>query len=302
MCRRPLPSVTERHNHCQPVSKPMSLLTCHAVPIRVAGHFNNSAFTAVAARQTLRFAVTACGVLRTVQHDSRCQVDPNWKSIAEGIVVPFDTTLAYHPEYESYQQGTISFQADAVLMWSLPMRLDEHANATVARNDLMYYEGVTHPGAPSMTWPAFVMGWLFALADEERAAPHFSQSYNMTSKPYGVWHESVDSAGWKGCSNFITGAGSFLQAVIHGYGGVRYTTTGLTITPRLPPTASHLVLDGIKYRGASLRLEVSAGAQSHLALRVASPRGPLALDGRLLVTGVPIILQLGMQVHVALMP
>ena len=56
-----------------------------------------------------------------------------------------------------------------------------------------------------------------------------------------------------GASNFITGAGGFLQALTSGYAGIRIKYDRLDINPRLPPggtTALHLI--GVDYLGSSI--------------------------------------------------
>jgi hypothetical protein len=58
------------------------------------------------------------------------------------------------------------------------------------------------------------------------------------------------------CVNFITGAGGLLQAVIFGYGGVRYRMSSLTINPYVLPNTTSWALRGLKYRGFTLDLEI----------------------------------------------
>lgn len=74
-------------------------------------------------------------------------------------------------------------QADVVmlgfpLMWTMP---DD-----VRENDLLWYETVTHPNGPAMTWGVFSTGWLdlqqFTKADEL-----FTKAYNSYARePFKV--------------------------------------------------------------------------------------------------------------------
>ena len=215
-----------------------------------------------------------------------------------------------------------------ILLYALPFTLDALPRpATVARNDLEYYANWTDGNGPAMTcdqwrdsfyshcsfyssysfyshcsfrscrgrWSAFSMAWLFALGDEAKAATLFARGYqSYVRPPYGVWDETPSG----GCGNFITGAGGFLQSVIYGYGGLRYGSESLTITPRLPPDAGSLTIDGIKYRGASLRLDVADTAATLTLVRAAIGGEALVVSGRPLEVGTPIPLALGEAVDV----
>ena len=72
-----------------------------------------------------------------------------------------------------------------------------------------------------------------------------------------VWTETPTG----GAVNFITGAGGFLQSVLFGYGGLRLTSNALTWAPppQPPQNASAIVLHGVHYAGASLRLTAGVG-------------------------------------------
>ena len=109
-----------------------------------------------------------------------------------------------------------------------------------------------------------------------------------------MWDETTSG----GCGNFITGAGGFMQSVIHGYGGVRYGKDSLTVTPRLPPSSGSLVIDGLKYRGASLRLEVQSHAAKLTLVTAAAGGEGLVVAGKRLVLGTPIVVPVGKAVQV----
>ena len=72
-------------------------------PDEYHGNVNNSVYTAVAARQTLRFAATACKVLDLA--GVACVPPPLWRQVADGLRVEFDASLQYHPEFTGYQRG-----------------------------------------------------------------------------------------------------------------------------------------------------------------------------------------------------
>lgn len=58
--------------------------------------------------------------------------------------------------------------------------------------------------------------------------------------------------GHRPATNFVTGAGGFLQAVIYGFVGLRYNDRNLTLAPTLPGNASRLTIRGLHYHGAML--------------------------------------------------
>uniref|UniRef100_A0A3Q2CXJ3 Protein-glucosylgalactosylhydroxylysine glucosidase n=1 Tax=Cyprinodon variegatus TaxID=28743 RepID=A0A3Q2CXJ3_CYPVA len=99
---------------------------------------NNSVYTNTVAK-LLQFAVELADLL---QHPA-----PNeWREVAEGISIPFDQELQFHPEFDGYQPVK---QADTVMLGyplGLPM------TPAVRRNDLEAYEPVTDPNGPAMTW------------------------------------------------------------------------------------------------------------------------------------------------------
>jgi len=74
-------------------------------------------------------------------------------------------------------------QADVVmlgfpLMWTMP---DD-----VRENDLLWYETVTHPNGPAMTWGVFSTGWL-DLGQFTKADELFTKAYNSYARePFKV--------------------------------------------------------------------------------------------------------------------
>ena len=70
--------------------------------------------------------------------------------------------------------------------------------------------------------------------------------------PFDVWTETADydtHTADEGCFHFATGAGGFLQAMVYGYGGVRYRAGGVELSPQLPPGYEKLTLRGLHVNG-----------------------------------------------------
>jgi trehalose/maltose hydrolase-like predicted phosphorylase len=89
------------------------------------------------ARISLRFAIEAALLLNL-------PYSPSWSYVAERLVIVFNQTLQYHPEFQGYPLGQRIKQADAVL---LGFPLNEPMEPQVRRNDLDYYGAYTrHDG------------------------------------------------------------------------------------------------------------------------------------------------------------
>ena len=124
-------------------------------------------------------------------------------------------------------------QADTILL-GFPLQFP--MNASVRRNDLDVYAKVTDPKGPAMTWGMFAVNY-GRLGAAATADSFFQRGWisNILGGFY-LWHEV---AGGGGASNFITGAGGFIQSVYALYGGMELVNGTLRfVTPRVPPTCS----------------------------------------------------------------
>jgi len=68
-----------------------------------------------------------------------------------------------------------------------------------------------------------------------------------------VWTENKNK---DGATNFITGMGGFLQALLFGYGGVRLREKSLEFDPVLLPGCTQMRFIGINYMNSSLSLTI----------------------------------------------
>lgn len=164
-----------------------------------------------------------------------------WKSIAGDIKLPYDAEFDYNPQFDGYNLGSIIKQADAVLL-GFPLTFANMKTST-RRNNLALYGNVTRGSGPAMTWSMQAIGLL------EVGQPPTERLFNRTylpyvRRPFFVWNEYVDGE-QLGASNFITGAGGFLQLIMYGYAGIRINSDSLTVKrPALPPRTSELKLNG----------------------------------------------------------
>lgn len=217
---------------------------------------NNSAYTNTIAKMNLEFAY---------------QVLPNasesWKTIAQNMFIPFDSSNNYHPEYEGYNGMEVK-QADVILL-GFPLMVN--MSLDVRRNDLSFYEPRTNPRGPAMTKSMFAINWL-DVGDYARAATSFSESYVNAKEPFMVWTEGADGGG---AVNFITGAGGFLQSVLFGYGGLRLLDDKhLQFKPMLLPGSTQVKFVGIDYRGNSINFVIGS-SQSQITVTSRGQSAPV---------------------------
>jgi len=107
-----------------------------------------------------------------------------------------------------------------------------------------------------MTWSMFAVGY-FSIKVTDTAMEYFLKGF----PPFYEWYEAAGGAGCRGqfpqCySNFITGAGGFLQSIWAGLGGLRFQETKLIITTAAYLTLAYLTaaLDHWRYEAAKYLL------------------------------------------------
>jgi len=181
---------------------------------------DNSAYTNVAAAETLRIATKAAEVIGVA-------ADPGWSRVADGLRVPFDEELGIHLQYDGYDGVTIK-QADVVMLqfpWEHPMP------AEVARNNLDYYVPRTDPDGPSMTDSIHSIAHA-ALGTPGSAAYDFMRRSvdPFVRGPFNQFAERRHG----GAFTFITGHGGFLQVFLYGFSGMRWREDCVRLDPSLP--------------------------------------------------------------------
>lgn len=193
-------------------------------------------------------------------------------TIANNLRILFNTSSQTHPEFQDYKGDEIK-QADVIL---LGYPLAYNMSQQVQLNDLNYYASRTNPGGPAMTWSMFSVGYR-ECNEPSLAADYFVRGFaaNVLG-PYKVWHEVL---GGKGCPNFITGAGGFLQSVWAGYGGLRIHDDGLHVQGAAPvPNATALTLQGVSVFDS--RVTVQATSNGYTVEQTAGGSLYLRDDGR----------------------
>ena len=191
-------------------------------PDEYAYPVNNSAYSVAAAQIALNFAAEAARELGYAAANPA--VYEAFEAKAAGLTVATEAHVptrpdlvgGYHPEYSGFPRNPTApqvKQADSIML-AFPLGVD--MPAAVLANDLSFYDGITDPNGPAMTWAMFAVGWMTA-GDFNRSKSHFLRGFANVQEPFKVWTETPGG----GTVNFITGAGGFLQSVLFGSSGMR---------------------------------------------------------------------------------
>ena len=230
-------------------------------PDEDAGIVTDDAWTNGVVRANLRAAVRAATIIGEVP-------DPRWKAVASAMYFSYDRTRRIPAEnVRPMTDNFMSKQADALLLvYPLNAPLDR---ATVGRM-LDFYSPRVSPKGPAMT--ASMESVVAArLGRCQQSLDLFRASY----RPYvhGPWDAFSENAGG-GIGYFCTGMGGCLQSVLYGFAGLRVVEpnekasgtklagdaeAALYADPHLPPGWSGLTVKGVKFRGRTLDVAVTAG-------------------------------------------
>lgn len=195
------------------------------------------------ASSNFRFAGCLCG---------KNESNDKWNEIAEKIKVLYDLKLDYHPQFEGYEVGTEIKQADTVLI-GYPLMFP--MNHSTRLNDLKIYGNATRSSGPAMSCSMMAINYL-DVDDETKANEMLRQSYKpYVRQPFNVWNEVVE--GEIGATNFITGAGGFLQTILNGFMGIRVHLDRLEIkNPKLPENCMTIKIAGFSYLNSKFELKL----------------------------------------------
>lgn len=221
-------------------------------PDEFANHVDNGAFTNTGIRTLLKWATDIGNHLKE-------PVDSKWKTISEHMTIPraeSNITL----EYTGMNNTAEIKQADVALMVYPLDAAEDPISAAYAIKDLYYYSGKQASRGPAMTYPVFVAG-AQSLFNHGSA----SQSYLYKTAipylrmPFAQFSEGSDdnyttNGGIPQAFPFLTGNGGYLQAIIFGLTGIRYTydvdnsTKKMERILKFDPTELRALPDGIAIR------------------------------------------------------
>lgn len=205
---------------------------------------NNDAFTNAAVRLSLIATARAAELLGH-------PVDPAWRTVAEGMYIPYDEHTRRHLEYDGYD-GQVTKQADVEL---LTYPLEYVTDRDQVARDLDYYSGVIDPNGPAMSYSVYAV--ISAQLDRpDEAYRYLRRSYiPNTRPPFWSFSETPSNDEFF----FCTGIGGALQSLLFGFTGLRYREGYFVLGPILPEKWSALRLRNLFLQGWRTDIETAAG-------------------------------------------
>jgi trehalose/maltose hydrolase-like predicted phosphorylase len=208
---------------------------------------DNDCYTNAAAQKTLEVATQAAKLVGATPA-------PDWAKVSQRILIPFDRQHNYHPEFTGDEEG---HYAATLTLLTYPLQMN--TSDEVKRNDL--HACLRNYGKPG--YDVGMMGNFYSvvaseLGDRELAYKFFIDMIrSYTKPPFYAMTETPRNNRFV----FLTGEGAFLQQLVFGFTGLRFSDEGLksVYPPQLPPTWQSLELRGIQVRGRRLDVRVGPG-------------------------------------------
>eukprot|EP00041_Stephanoeca_diplocostata_P029137 m.853119 g.853119 ORF g.853119 m.853119 type:complete len:932 (+) comp23499_c0_seq1:35-2830(+) len=241
-------------------------------PNEYASGINNDIYTNTAFAAVLRWTSVVAGILG--------KANPNqYAMLADQLEIPFNAALQRHEEYSGAPKDLRIKQAT---MTMVPYPVEFPMPEQVQRHDLVYEAAHIGTEGPAMTHSMLTIDWL-QMQNKSAGDAEFVASYeNNIVGPFLQWMECPlppdFCQGHRPATNFLTGAGGFIQAVINGYGGLRFNDDTMTIAPTLALNTTRMAIHALSYRNAILHVAwnsanvtvecVEDGVSAHLCASV----------------------------------
>lgn len=204
----------------------------------------NDTYTNSIAKKNLEIAINASRILGL-------QENPEWKKVADGLFIPYNEKEWYHPPFENAPETKLG-SVVPLLIYPLQIPMSEQAK----RNNLSHaVRLLEREGSGAMMTITLFSVVAAELGDQELVNKLFPISYQgYLRPPFNALAETPSNV----ATNFITGAGGFLQQVIFGFTGLRLNEDGLTkkYSPMLPSSIQKLRLKNFHVRNKKFDLEV----------------------------------------------
>ena len=182
--------------------------------------------------------------------------NPEWARIAPKIVLPFDAQNKHHLEHTGDFEGKY---AHTLPMLTYPLEMDRPDE--VKRNDLnLALRNFGKPGYEVGMLGNFYSIVASELGEGELASRLFLDTMRSYAKPpfYGMSQTPANNR-----FIFLTAEGAFLQQLIFGFTGLRFSNGGLS--PRFPPVLpagwQSLDLRGINLNGKKHTVRIQQGGK-----------------------------------------
>ncbi|MGC8594579.1 MAG: hypothetical protein ACP5US_07980 [Candidatus Kryptoniota bacterium] len=208
---------------------------------------NNDSYTNLVAKRNLEIAAKASRILNERE-------DPAWRRIAERIYIPYDSLLHCYLTYENAPPSSLG-RVVPLLYYPLELNVPDDVKVNDLKNALDYAK---KNGAGVMMGITLYQ----IVAAEVQNRNLYDEFYKISYMPYirepfNVFAETPESMS----TNFLTGAGGFLQQVLFGYTGLRITDQGLIqkYQPMVPQGVREIIIKGIHYHGKNYNVFVKDG-------------------------------------------
>jgi trehalose/maltose hydrolase-like predicted phosphorylase len=208
---------------------------------------DNDCYTNAVAKKTLEVATQAAKLVGATP-------DPDWAKISKRILILYDKQHNYHPEFAGDEAG---HYASLLILLTYPLQMN--TSDELKHNDL--HACLRTYGQPG--YEVGMMGNFYSvvaseLGDRELAYKFFIDMIRSYAKPpfYAMTETPRNNR-----FVFLTGEGAFLQQIVFGFTGLRFSDDGLksVYPPQLPPAWQSLELRGIHVRGRRLDVRVGPG-------------------------------------------
>jgi trehalose/maltose hydrolase-like predicted phosphorylase len=253
-----------------------------AGPDEYSNGVNDGVFTNAGAATALRNATAAAKVLGE-------PAPGKWKTIADRLRMPFDSTNQVFSQYQGYQ-GTLIKQADTVLL-IYPMEWP--MSQTVAANTLDYYAERTDPDGPAMTDAIHAVdsaqigepGCATNTYLDRSIKPFVRDPFAQFAEARGDKAGSLDPLAGSPAYDFLTGAGGFAQVFTYGLTGFRWRSDRVHLDPMLPPQLSGgVTLKGLQWQGRTFDVDIGPTStrvtlRSGGAFTLETPAGTKSVSG-----------------------
>ncbi|CEP25169.1 ATH1 [Cyberlindnera jadinii] len=229
-------------------------------PDEYANHIDNGAFTNAGIDRLLNLTITVADHLGV-------EKNPRWEKVHAHIYIP-KSESGIVLEYSGMNSSVRIKQADVVML-TVPLNYKVESHRQESIDNMLYYSLKQVDMGPAMTFPVFSMA-------SRRLISYgcSSQSYLQKSVlpyvrlPFAQFSEQADdnvltNGGTHPAFPFLTAHGGFLQAIVHGILGLKYSARVdpasnqieryLAFDPVRPlALPGGVVLNGFKYMGQVL--------------------------------------------------
>ena len=240
-------------------------------PDESAGVQNDEVYTNAIGAATIGFALEAAQILGLDSNPAAVLPPAEWAAMAAAPYLPLNTSLPgsngveVHPEFAGYRGGPsdccthsgspghccITQSAAALMQYPLDVAMSDQ----VKMNDLRYYEPRTRENGFFTGDSIYSIAWL-ALGNASAALGQWDAAFaHMDCSTFCLFREELTG----GHSNFITGAGGFLQNIIQGWAGLRVGPDAMTLRqPTLPPSVHMVKLRELQLHGVLFSVQYDA--------------------------------------------